>query len=504
MITADNDCTACGPGKYNPYANGDTCFDCPSNHWNNVEGSDDCTLCAPGKFNDRTGATYCMFRAAVEIGPPRPVETAEACLPGKFREEFDQGSSCFNCPPGTYSDTLDATECTACSGNTYQPWSGKNDASDCMDCPAGKWTQDQMGHTSCVDATTSITCGAGQQPNTAMVQDQNGHTLDEDEDGLYGVEEAQCVACNYGWYAGASDTTCKRCGVGQGPVDAEGAMQELPGDYNDGNNPLFNNTLVRPVQGAVGCADCPPGWYWSNGDCLQCTPGHFNNIAGALACQVCDANHYAHEYGATACTEAATQDELCSGGRYLSTSASPCTATCDNPDPSATCDDDGVGVTRCKCGESQPLWDDVRQECLALSECDAAPECPEESCAPASAGCEMVPHNAIDADGCLKYPCGIEKCTGSCLTEDNRVVNHGWTGPGIMQNWCNTCTCSHGQLTCTEGVCGDAPICSHLSCAFHEDHVKVIYDKQESVGVKHRCGHLDENDPTQCMCTCFA
>ena len=44
-------------------------------------------------------------------------------------------------------------------------------------------------------------------------------------------------------------------------------------------------------------------------------------------------------------------------------------------------------------------------------------------------------------------------CQKHCKLSDGTRVPHGWTGQGIGGDWCNTCTCEKGTLSCTELDC---------------------------------------------------
>ena len=48
----------------------------------------------------------------------------------------------------------------------------------------------------------------------------------------------------------------------------------------------------------------------------------------------------------------------------------------------------------------------------------------------------------------------IENC-GECALSDGTTVSNGWSGTGVGDNWCNSCFCENGVLSCTEMDCGD-------------------------------------------------
>ena len=90
--------------------------------------------------------------------------------------------------------------------------------------------------------------------------------------------------------------------------------------------------------------------------------------------------------------------------------------------------------------------------------------------------CETEGEGCYDADGeyynigsewffsdCLYSEClgggiwsdiiEIENC-GGCMLSDGTTVSNGWSGNGVGNNWCNSCFCESGILSCTEMDCG--------------------------------------------------
>jgi hypothetical protein len=484
-------CTPCAPGTFNRYPNSRKCYDCPSNHWNNHEGATECNLCAAGKFNDRSGSTYCMFRAAVVIGPPRPVEPHLSCIPGKWRH--GSVDACFNCPAGTFSDTAEATSCTKCDTGKYNPWSGKTASTDCLSCPAGK-TSASVGSTTCSGALATSACPAGFY---------NVEKIDLKPGGINGAVSRQddCAPCPDGTYSDANSKSCKRCGPG---YETQGV--DTHADVYTNPTAEFHNVVKQRTAGPGSCTPCKRGSYWHEGACKLCAPGTYNNIEGAFACTACAKNHFAHGFGATSCTQVQDESDRCTGGRTFMSCASPCTKSCDNQSPE--CGDFQKCVPRCQCPESKPFWDDRAQVCKDKTTCDGhtceVEDCTAKIAAATAKGCHYVPHSGLDKNGCKTYQCGLLRCTSTCESPEHNLVKHGWTGPGSGGNWCNTCTCDMGNMSCTKKACGPAPTCSHLKCKFKDGHVKVTYNKRESVGMHHHCGHLDPADPRNCMCTCFS
>ena len=102
-------------------------------------------------------------------------------------------------------------------------------------------------------------------------------------------------------------------------------------------------------------------------------------------------------------------------------------------------------MERCECQEPTPFWDEGLEKCVNNEHCNAKQEkkqCPAlPNCsATLKAGYHWVtaPYNTIkDLDGCLVYPCGIQKPLLGCIVpHTGRFVNNGWEGAGEGDRWC--------------------------------------------------------------------
>ena len=96
---------------------------------------------------------------------------------------------CYPCPPGSYSDVLDAADCKQCPVGKFQPGTGM-DLTNCMECGAGTY-QDETGQTECkycadsqtseIGSTECIACAAGRfmsSTEIAYVRRQSGWCKD--------------------------------------------------------------------------------------------------------------------------------------------------------------------------------------------------------------------------------------------------------------------------------------------------------------------------------------
>ena len=79
--------------------------------------------------------------------------------------------------------------------------------------------------------------------------------------------------------------------------------------------------------------------------------------------------------------------------------------------------------------------------------------------------CEFFPCKDCSKVLCIKPVCKdgstpvilegecCPSCRKQCRLSDGTVVPHGWSGQGVGSDWCNSCTCEDGMLSCTELAC---------------------------------------------------
>ena len=90
-----------------------------------------CEHCPPGTYSDTVGATECI------ACPPGAFAVAgssdcTACAPGTHDGDSDASTACIECPAGTYSGRAGATECARCEPGS----SAIAGASECTECEA--------------------------------------------------------------------------------------------------------------------------------------------------------------------------------------------------------------------------------------------------------------------------------------------------------------------------------------------------------------------------------
>ena len=201
----DRLCRKCDDGTYVEYVYaypGDNypfsqCTPCPAGTYAELFGAYKCTACPAGTTSP-AGASSCT--------------SSTSCAKGEYRKA---GCACEKCPAGTYSDTLTASECTACpigfsssagascctpcAKGTYSSTAG----SACTSCPAGTYAG-ATGSSKCKKCTKGSSSSAGASSCTPCAK------------GYYSPKAGSiCSPCCAGTYADCTGSvTCKKCPTG--------------------------------------------------------------------------------------------------------------------------------------------------------------------------------------------------------------------------------------------------------------------------------------------------
>ena len=277
-----SDCLDCVAGKYSdvtPIAE-TGCKDCAAGKYIDVTGSDDvgdCITCAAGKYIDVTGSD--------DVGD------CITCAAGKYSAAgSDEARDCINCDAGKYfsgkcysvtdgnevqdargdPSFTDSAACMAASNANYVWLSGGRSASDCISCPAGKYSD------------------AGSCSNT---------------DNLYNTK-ATCEGAYFTWTPGpgTSLNDCKACPAGK--YSLEGAHECIPcspGKYFSGKCYDTDGNEVQDARGdpsftdSAACMAANPNYVWGGGssefDCIECAAGNQTDTLkdpGATSCTSCE------------------------------------------------------------------------------------------------------------------------------------------------------------------------------------------------------------------------
>eukprot|EP00741_Cyanophora_paradoxa_P009405 tig00000144_g9111.t1 len=177
-----------------------------------------------------------------------------ACPAGRYRNE--NMTDCDICPWKTVS-LQGSPSCTPCSPGYY----ARDDRTVCEPCRPGFYESDgrclecPLGSVSGTDA--SVACGACPAGSVAS------------------IDRKSCTACPRGTFRGAGDAACAPCEfkfVAPSPGWAACALCE-PGTVSRDDRTV--------------CEPCRPGFYESDGRCLECPLGSISWEEGSTACQAC-------------------------------------------------------------------------------------------------------------------------------------------------------------------------------------------------------------------------
>ena len=177
---------------------------------------------------------------------------------------------CMQCIPGKYKSEIANNVCVQCPSNTYLNYSGADDRSDCIDCPANM--QSPWG----TDAITGCICNVG----------------------FYGPPGGPCTRCQTGTYAAvAGQASCTACPANQdSPLQSDeitdcACVQGYTGP-NGGNCSKCDFNTYKTTTGNHSCTSCVVNTMTlqtgnSNPDSCICTPGYFQNYSNlARSCGV--------------------------------------------------------------------------------------------------------------------------------------------------------------------------------------------------------------------------
>ena len=252
---------------------------CPPGKVLNVDGE---TCCLPGQYVDLS-----IEAASCEYCPPGTElnfeeQSCDSCQPGQFVDP-SVPPSCKTCSEGKYSNTTisyscqscpagrqnidnannpeqhdSLLDCTNCTGNTYNPYPGKN----CFFCPVD--TLD--GADKCGDQ-----CNVGQFKTTTINNS---------------ITTVKCSDCPVGFYSDRQNVQeCTKCRQGfySNTPSAPNCIECPKGKYGNGTD------TVAPVTEELSCISCPTGRYNLNlgqdeiEDCIGCKEGTYSTEVGATS-----------------------------------------------------------------------------------------------------------------------------------------------------------------------------------------------------------------------------
>jgi len=153
------ECQPCAPGTQSK-ADMDSCLPCAAGTYSGA-GAAECDTCSAGTFQPQKGQAtcdkcpaggYCANKAAADtcdggftacpIGTFSTVTgdfTGSSCIqcpPGTFSDNKTGLVNCFECPKGTYQDKAGKSKCNPCDSGTFQSRTGQL---QCDNCPPGTY-----------------------------------------------------------------------------------------------------------------------------------------------------------------------------------------------------------------------------------------------------------------------------------------------------------------------------------------------------------------------------
>ena len=188
---SEQDCTPCLAGFFSTLpgmVSAEACEPCPKGTASAARGASTrvtCTACPKGEFGPSEGAEACDTCPPEETGDPATTPSegstlasdcssvddgAVVCEEGEGASADDQAECapcapgavnpggrafCEPCAAGTHANAKQ-TECVACARGTFSARASASNASSCVPCPAGFYSDDSDGASACV------ACPAGQ------------------------------------------------------------------------------------------------------------------------------------------------------------------------------------------------------------------------------------------------------------------------------------------------------------------------------------------------------
>lgn len=332
----------CPKGTYNGLysSTSDTaCSSCPPKYYCGGAGLAKATgLCSAGFYC--SGGNYEKMPASGKCTAghycPEGSSAEKNCVVGYYQDRTLQ-SACKKCPEGYYcssEETVDPTFCEAgyycpeastdhlpCAAGTYSNVEGRIKASQCTNCPPGKYC---LGGKSAPDGD----CTAGYYCLGAATKASP-------------TEDAEGGICPKGFYCPAGSTSAIKCTPGM-YCNAKGLSEPFD-DCLAGYYCLEGSTTNKPTDGIVG-AICPAGYYCPTGsaypspcaigkyqptqgktsssDCLDCPAGYYcSSKASKSFTGTCGAGYYCP----TASIKQKNPSNICPQGSYCPAGASTST-----------------------------------------------------------------------------------------------------------------------------------------------------------------------------------
>ncbi|KAI0222187.1 Cubilin [Lamellibrachia satsuma] len=387
------------------------------------EVRDECVLCPRGFFRQKGRHFDCQSCPSHLTTPGRGSRSVSDCSQGNCTVgQMIAGTTCVNCPVGTYQDKILQTMCIPCGNNmttlresaasimecmpNCQPGE-MSDGQLCTKCPRGTYQPDRW-MTACIDCPRDFTTRDVGSISIADCkwQCESGFQLDEVKD--------KCVLCPRGFFKEKGrHFDCQSC----------------------------PSHLTTPGRGSRSASDCSHGQCESGfqldevrDECVLCPRGFFKDKALHDDCQSCPSHLTTPGRGSRSASDC-SQGNCTAGQRIVGTTCEDC---------SVGSYQDKIWQTMCiPCGDSMTT---LREGATSITECmlDCQPgemsdgrlctKCPRGTYQPDSrmTACIDCPLNFTTRDigsaNIVDCKCGYEddKCnyTRSDMQSDNPSTAH--------------------------------------------------------------------------------
>lgn len=306
-------CQACPAGKYSNTTGVSVCLDCPAGTFSAALNATVCNECDVGTYA-LVGASQCSPCGGGE-STFQSGATSEhdcVCIPGYgFNGATEK---CEECEKGKYKDELGNHECQNCSANTYSDAYFRSNASDCLHCPTGTFSNP--------GASECTSCAPGEFWNAGAGGVCEACALGKfSEDG----KDTVCTTCTFdnmrlngtnfaslntddGQVLFQEDeestTTTTTCHLNSSSADlcclAVGTVTSYPGMCCSGQSELNTGSgdheCTNHTQPGQCIYQCPYGAYKTseaNETCQLCPEGKYKQDAGTGPCYDCETGYSA-------------------------------------------------------------------------------------------------------------------------------------------------------------------------------------------------------------------
>ncbi len=357
-------CQNCSAGTYSLSRGATVCLPCAQGAFTTLQGATQCSVCGLGQYQTASGATYCTQCLPGMYSKQLGLAQREGCLLCQegTHAPSSGASDCMECPLGTFASAKGSTNCSDCPAGSYMNERGWR-TPDCIQCPAGTFSAEIRGQTPdvctlCQDGFYSQATGQSSASTCSICQR-----------GTVSVDtKHQCRVCTAGELCPTGYHTPIRCVPGlvcngthitggggilpylrgnctgaipcprgtrcesepsldwKGILDPTHIQNQTYFAVFEGNGSeiqlscpgeslrITSTRLDWPYQG-VELGErvlfrllpriCPAGSYLLYDTCVNCPPGTFSPVVGAMApsvCVSCPAGTFRSTAGGSSCT----------------------------------------------------------------------------------------------------------------------------------------------------------------------------------------------------------